>query len=244
MTNLILNAIDAMPDGGTVTIETRQAGRERVVATVSDTGIGMPDAVQQRVFEPFFTTKGERGSGLGLSVSHSIIKRHGGEITVHSEPGRGTTFTLVLPVATWATDIAPAPAHPRSRRRNARLLVVDDEPQVLGILSEMLQRVGHTVTTAASGLEALELFAPGRYDVVLTDLGMGGMNGWQLVDRLRQVDRDVGMIFVTGWGLHERDLERLRELGVGHCLLKPARASELDAAVQEALGTKSGVAAS
>jgi two-component system cell cycle sensor histidine kinase/response regulator CckA len=238
ITNLILNAIDAMPEGGTLTIETRQESEDRVVVTVRDTGVGMPDAVRQRVFEPFFTTKGQRGSGLGLSVSHSIITRHGGHISVDSEPGRGTTFTLVLPVATWATDAAPAPALPRSRR-NARLLVVDDEPQVLSILSEMLERVGHTVTRATSGLEALELFAPGRYDVVLTDLGMGGMNGWQLVDRLRQIDRDVAMIFVTGWGLHEKELGRLRELGVGHCLLKPARASELDAAVQEALATRS-----
>jgi PAS domain S-box-containing protein len=240
ITNLILNAIDAMPHGGTLTIETRQDGQERVVVAVSDTGAGMPEAVRQRVFEPFFTTKGQRGSGLGLSVSHSIVTRHGGQITVASEPGRGTTFTLVLPVATWATDSTPAPAAARGRR-NARLLVVDDEPQVLGILSEMLQRVGHTVTMATSGLEALELFAPGRYDVVLTDLGMGGMNGWQLVDRLRQVDKDVGMIFVTGWGLHEKELERLRDLGVGHCLLKPARASELDAAVQDALRVRSTV---
>jgi PAS domain S-box-containing protein len=238
ITNLILNAIDAMPEGGMLTIETRQDGQERVVVAVSDTGVGMPEAVRQRVFEPFFTTKGQRGSGLGLSVSHSIVTRHGGEITVESEPGHGTTFTLVLPVAAWATDTAPAPADPRSRR-DARLLVVDDEPQVLGILSEMLQRVGHTVTMATSGLEALELFAPGRYDVVLTDLGMGGMNGWQLVGRLRQIDKEVGMIFVTGWGLHEKELERLRELGVGHCLLKPARASELDAAVQEALAARS-----
>jgi len=243
ITNLILNAIDAMPEGGTLTIETRPDSQERVVLVVSDTGVGMPEPVRQRVFEPFFTTKGQRGSGLGLSVSHSIITRHGGQITVESEPGRGTAFTLVLPVATWAMDTAPALVHPRSRQ-DARLLVVDDEPQVLGILSEMLQRVGHTVTTATSGLEALELFAPGRYDVVLTDLGMGGMNGWQLVDRLRHIDRDVGMIFVTGWGLHEKELERLRELGVGHCLLKPARASELDAAVQESLAARSTTSSS
>jgi PAS domain S-box-containing protein len=234
VTNLILNAIDAMPNGGSLTITTRQEGVDRVILTVSDTGIGMPDSVRQRIFEPFFTTKGQRGSGLGLSVSHSIVKRHGGEIRVESEPGRGTTFRLSFPASTWPTEGAAPPARPQARR-DARVLVVDDEPQVLSILTEMLKRGGHTVTTAGSGEEALGVFAPGRFDVVLTDIGMSGTNGWRLAERIRQLDAEVGVLFVTGWGLHETERGQLRRLRVRSCLFKPVRAADLDAAVQDAL---------
>jgi PAS domain S-box-containing protein len=236
MTNLILNAIDAMPDGGVLSITTKQDGVERVVVTVGDTGVGMPSSVCSRIFEPFFTTTGQQGSGLGLSVTYSIVSRHGGEIRVESEVGRGTTFTLTFPASTWGSEPVAASAALR-RRRPARVLVVDNEPQVLGILSEMLQRTGHEVTTAASGEEALEVFAPGRYDIVLTDIGMGGINGWQLAERIRQLDAEVGILFVTGWGLHETEREQLRRLGVHSCLFKPIRAGDLDTAIQDALAT-------
>jgi PAS domain S-box-containing protein len=237
ITNLILNALDAMPEGGTLSIATRQEGMDRVVVTVTDTGIGMPAAVRSRIFEPFFTTKGQRGSGLGLSVSYSIVQRHGGEIRVNSEVGRGTTFALSFPATSWGPDRPDAPALPRSRRP-ARILLVDNEPQVLSILSEMLRRVGHTVVSAESGDDALAAFAPGRYDVVLTNIGLGGMNGWQLADRIRRRDQDVGILFVTGWGLHDSEREQLRRLGVRGCLFKPVRTADLDAAVQDALPVK------
>ncbi len=234
MTNLILNAIDAMPEGGALTISTRHEGVERVVLTVSDTGIGMQEAVRRRVFEPFFTTKGQRGSGLGLSVSYSIVKRHGGEIRVESQAGRGTSFTLTFPAATWTTDEAPPPVS-AGTRRPARVLVVDDEPQVLSVLREMLERIGHQVTTAAGAAEALEAFRPGRFDVVLTDIGMDGMNGWQLAECIREQDEGVGLLFVTGWGLQDTERERLRELRVRSCLFKPVHPADLAAAVQGAL---------
>src|SRR5205807_5076011 len=116
-----------MPGGGVLTIGTHQEGAERVAITVSDTGVGMPEAVRRRVFEPFFTTKGQRGSGLGLSVSYSIVKRHGGDLRIESEPGRGTTFTLTFAVATWTAE-TNAPAAEVQNRRPARVLVVDNEP--------------------------------------------------------------------------------------------------------------------
>jgi PAS domain S-box-containing protein len=238
MTNLILNAIDAMPGGGVLTIGTHQEGLERVAITVGDTGVGMPDAVRRRVFEPFFTTKGQRGSGLGLSVSYSIIKRHGGDIRVESEPGRGTTFTLTFPAAGWPTESAST-ALPEPSRRPARILVVDDEPLVLSVLSEILKRFTYEVKPAANGAEALAAFAPGRFDVVLTDIGMDGMNGWQLAERIRALDQSVGILFVTGWGLHESERARLRELRVQACLFKPVHPADLDAAVQGALPTPS-----
>ncbi len=234
MTNLILNALDAMPHGGTLTIGTRDVGVERVAITVSDSGVGMQESVRRRVFEPFFTTKGQRGSGLGLSVSYSIVKRHGGEIRVESQAGRGTTFTLTFPAAPWAGDTGTPEAAPANRRR-ARVLVVDDEPQVLSVLSDMLERVGHEVTAVASGDEALRVFAPRRFDVVLTNIGMDSMNGWQLTERIREQDEDVSVLFVTGWGLNDSERDRLQALRVRGCLFKPVRPTDLDAAVQATL---------
>jgi PAS domain S-box-containing protein len=239
MTNLILNAIDAMPEGGTLSISSRHEAVECVAIVVADTGVGMQESVRRRVFEPFFTTKGQRGSGLGLSVSYSIVKRHGAEIRVESEAGRGTTFTLTFPAASWDADAPTAPGG-NGDRRAARVLVVDNEPQVLSVLGEMLERIGHEVTTAESGADALRVFRPGRFDVVLTDIGMDGMNGWQLTERIRSQDPSVGVLFVTGWGLHEGERERLQELRVRSCLFKPVHPADLDAAVQAALPAVNG----
>jgi PAS domain S-box-containing protein len=234
MTNLILNALDAMPDGGTLTITTRGEPRRHISLTVTDTGIGMPEPVRRRIFEPFFSTKGEAGSGLGLSMVYSIVRRHGGEIRVESEPGRGATFTLTFPVASEPVGAEPESALPRARRP-ARVLLVDDDPKVLGTLTEILRSVGHTVTAAASGAAALAAYRPGRFDVVLSNLGMAGMNGWELAERLRRVDSDVVILFITGWGLRDEEHSQLRLLKIRKCLFKPVRPGELDAAIQDAL---------
>ncbi|MBI2216021.1 MAG: response regulator [Candidatus Rokubacteria bacterium] len=233
-TNLILNALDAMPDGGTLTITTRGAPAGSVTLTVSDTGVGMSEEVRRRAFEPFFSTKGDAGSGLGLAMAYSIAKRHGGEIRVESEPGRGATFTLTFPVVTEGTHRTNRRT-PVAPRRHARVLVVDDDTQVLAILTELTQSVGHAVTSAASGAAALELFEPGRFDVVLTNVGMAGMNGWELAHRLRARDRDVAILFITGWGLREEDRGRLTALGIHRCLFKPVGPAELDVAIQAAV---------
>src|SRR3989475_2968384 len=127
MTNLILNALDAMPDGGTLTVTTRGEPGRQITLMVTDTGVGMPEPVRRRIFEPFFSTKGEAGSGLGLSMVYSIVRRHGGEIRVESEPGRGATFTLTFPVASEPVGAEPETVLPRARRP-ARVLLVDDDP--------------------------------------------------------------------------------------------------------------------
>jgi len=234
MTNLILNALDAMPDGGTLTITTRGEPRQQITLTVADTGIGMPEPVRRRIFEPFFSTKGEGGSGLGLSMVYSIVRRHGGEIRVESEPGRGATFTLTFPVASEPVGAEPEAALPRARRP-ARVLLVDDDPKVLGTLTEILRSVGHTVTAAASGAAGVAAYGPGRFDVVLSNLGMAGMNGWELAERLRRVDSEVVILFITGWGLRDEEHGRLKMLKIRKCLFKPVRPGELDAAIQDAL---------
>jgi CheY-like chemotaxis protein len=159
--------------------------------------------------------------------------RHGGEIRVESEPARGTTFTLTFPVAAHPAVTEPPPAPDRPRQQ-ARVLVLDDDPQVLATLAELLKTLGHQVTAVATGPAALEAHRAGRFDVVLTNLGMAGMNGWEVAERLRAVDHHVPIVFVTGWGLREDDYARLDALKVQRCLSKPVRPSELDAAIQAA----------
>jgi CheY-like chemotaxis protein/anti-sigma regulatory factor (Ser/Thr protein kinase) len=233
MTNLILNALDAMPDGGTLTIRTRDT-QDGVVITLVDTGIGMPESVRRRIFEPFFSTKGEKGSGLGLSMAYTIVQRHGGDIRVDTEPGRGTTFTLTLPKAPETKDAEAQPARTPARRA-AHVLLIDDDPQVLSALVALLEVSGHSVSAAVSGAAALKIYAPGRYDLVLANVGMAGMNGWEFAERLRAVDMTVPVLFITGWGLREADHARMLTLKIQRCLFKPIRPEELDAAIQSAL---------
>jgi PAS domain S-box-containing protein len=238
LTNLILNAMDAMPQGGTLTLATKHTPGRDVRVTVADTGIGMSESIRQRIFEPFFSTKGDAGSGLGLSMTYSIVRRHGGDIRVDTSPGHGTTFTLIFPVGTESvTPVTPAtPTQPTGTRRLARILVVDDDSQVLSSITEMLRGVGHTVSPASTGRSAIAEYQPGRFDMVITNIGMAGMNGWEVAERLRAIDTRVPLLFITGWGLREEDHARLGALGIKRCLFKPLGPTDLDAAVQEALG--------
>ncbi|HET8577960.1 MAG TPA: response regulator [Methylomirabilota bacterium] len=234
VTNLVLNAIDAMPEGGTLRIRTHPVGQRHVVLTVADTGIGMTEAIRKRIFDPFFTTKGEQGTGLGLSVSYSIVKRHGGEMHVETRPAGGATFSITLPVG--VTSVPEPPQGPESAGdRKGRILLVDNDPQVMTILGEMLNDAGHHVLPVASGAEAIRVFVPGGFDLVMTNIGMAGMNGWEVAERIRARDAKVPLIFVTGWGLHEEDQARCRGLGITSLLFKPVRPPELHRAVQSAL---------
>jgi len=233
MTNLILNAMDAMPDGGALTIRTRDTSGG-VVITVADTGIGMPEPVRRRIFEPFFSTKGEKGSGLGLSMAYTIVQRHGGDIRVDSEPGKGATFSLSLPEAPTTKD-SETPAARSGKRQAAHVLLIDDDPQVLSALVGLLEGSGHSVSAAVSGGAALKIYAPGRYDVVLANVGMAGMNGWEFAEQLRARDAAVPMLFITGWGLREEDRARMTALRIQRCLFKPIRPEDLDAAIQSVL---------
>jgi PAS domain S-box-containing protein len=237
VTNLILNALDAMPQGGAVTISTGTLDDATVRLTVSDTGVGMTEDVCRRIFEPFFSTKGDAGSGLGLSMTYSIVKRHGGDVRVESEPGRGTTFTLMFPVAAENREQAGRRTVAGSGKR-VRLLIVDDDPQVLTTLTELAESVGHTVASAATGAMALEMYEPGRFDVVLTNVGMAGMNGWEVAQRVRAKDREVAILFITGWGLREEDRARLTALGIQRCLFKPVGPADLDAAIQAVVSAR------
>ena len=196
--NLIFNAVDAMPQGGTITIRTRSRDGSAELE-VSDTGTGMTEEVRGRCLEPFFSTKGEHGTGLGLAMVYGIIERHHGRIDIDSEPGRGTTVTLRLPVEAEPevkdkTQEAVAPS------RRCRILVVDDEPLMCEVLTEYLTRDGHTVETAANGREGLEKFHRDWFDVVITDRGMPEMSGDQMAASIKRTAPTKPVILLTGFG--------------------------------------------
>jgi PAS domain S-box-containing protein len=237
LTNLVLNAIDAMPKGGTLRIRTRLGDHRHAVITVADTGMGMSDDVRKKVFDPFFTTKGEEGTGLGLSVSHSIVERHGGDLKVDSRPGEGTTFTITLPIGMNPTSEA-AQSGESGAERTGRILLVDNDPQVLMILGEMLKDGGHHVLPVPSGPEALRVFVPSGFDLVITNVGMPEMSGWDVAEQIRARDPNVPVIFITGWGLQEEDQARCRRLGITALLFKPVPPPELLRKVQVALAAR------
>jgi len=196
--NLVLNALDAMPDGGCLTVRT-WVEDGWVYGSVGDTGTGMSADTRQRALEPFFTTKGPKGVGLGLSVSLGVVQRHRGEMDIASTEGRGTVVTLRIPRpgVTPPPDtvpLAPSPVAP------LRILVVDDEPSVLDALADSLAEDGHTVLKAGGPREALTLLDDGeRVDVVITDLGMPGMTGWELARALRTRQPDLPVGLISGW---------------------------------------------
>ena len=199
--NLIFNAADALPQGGTITLRTRSAGRGAVAFEVADTGVGMIADVQRRCLEPFFTTKNEPGAGLGLSVAYGIVQRHDGNLDIVSEPGGGTTVAVRLPVARAADRPPDASAGAAGERpdRPLRVLLVEDDPQVRDLVGEYLRRDEHEVAMAVSGREGLELFGASRFDLVVTDLALEEMNGEQLAAEIKARAADCPVILLTGF---------------------------------------------
>jgi CheY-like chemotaxis protein len=159
----------------------------------------MPAEVRAKLFEPFFTTKGVKGTGLGLAVVYGIVERHRGTIAVASTPGQGTTFTLTFRRASETCPIAAAPAEAAPVAPALRLLVVDDEPLVRQTLVTLLQAVGHTVDEAPDGPTALARLQETPADVVLTDLGMPGMSGWELAGAIKRQYPHLPVLLLTGW---------------------------------------------
>lgn len=199
LTNLIFNAVDAMPEGGRISLETSVDGDDAIVR-VRDTGTGMTESVRQRCLEPFFSTKGERGTGLGLSMVYGIVERHRGKLEIESTAGQGTTFIIRLRRAEISeAPAAAAPPGPRSKS-SLNVLVVDDEPRILEVVSAYLRFDGHSVSTAASGREALEKFRRNQFDLVLLDRVMPEMSGDQTARFIKQLKQDIPVIMLTGFG--------------------------------------------
>jgi two-component system, cell cycle sensor histidine kinase and response regulator CckA len=195
--NMIVNAVDAMPRGGRLLITCRRED-DRLQVHFADNGVGMHEDVKQKIFEPFFSTKGAHGTGLGLSVSYSIIERHSGSISVVSEPGSGTDFMIDLPAI--PSESASESLVMANEPRSLKILVVDDEKPVRETLAEMLVAVRHRVELAGSGHEAVEKLRAGGFDLVFTDLAMPEMDGWETARLIRKGWPNVRIVLVTGYG--------------------------------------------
>ena len=243
LTNLIFNSVDAMPEGGVITLRTGMldAGTpyQRVHLDVTDNGIGMDDVTRQRCLEPFFTTKGERGTGLGLPMVYGIVQRHGAEIEIQSTPGAGTTMRLIFApsmpaVAVAASVVAAEPLEPRAR---LRILLVDDDPIVLQSMSAGLEMDGHTVSTASGGMEGIERFEEARatsepFDIVITDLGMPYVDGSQVARAVKGASAATPVLMLTGWG-HRLVSDAGIPAHVDRMLSKPPKLVEIRAALAQ-----------
>ncbi|PYN84659.1 MAG: hypothetical protein DMD89_38780, partial [Candidatus Rokuibacteriota bacterium] len=198
LTNIVFNALDAMPEGGRVTLSTDVEGTH-VLCRVSDTGIGMAEDVRQRIFDPFFTTKGERGTGLGLSVVYGIVTRHNAELDVQSQLGQGTTFIIKFPPP-GETVVEPVARPVGKSSRKGRILVIDDEREVGDVLKDALTRDGHQVVYCTDGESGIACVEKEAFDLVITDLGMPGISGWEVARIVKQVRPGTPVAMVTGWG--------------------------------------------
>lgn len=196
--NLIVNAVDAMPEGGKLTVRSIRSG-DLLRLQFADTGTGMPEDVRQKIFDPFFSTKGAHGTGLGLSVSYSIIERHEGSISVTSELNGGTVFTIDLPAAELQSESMAADPED-AEIPSLSILVIDDEPAVRETLAEMLEVMGHRVRLAESGQQALQTLAVSSCDLVFTDLAMPEMDGWETARAIRKHWTNMKIVLVTGYG--------------------------------------------
>ena len=241
LTNLLLNAVDAMPDGGTITLRTRQVTRDHhVIVEVQDTGIGMSETTRSRCLEPFFTTKGERGTGLGLPSVFGMVQRHGGDFEIDSELGRGTTMRMIFPrapsgAAASEQQFVPPP-------RPLRLLLIDDDPLLLRSLRDALELDEHEVVTADGGQAGIDAFAHAvksgpPFDAVITDLGMPYVDGRKVAARVRQLSGQIPIIMLTGWGHRLIDTADQPE-HVDRVLSKPPKMAEIRGALTALVGPR------
>jgi CheY-like chemotaxis protein len=244
LVNLVLNSIDAMPEGGTLTLQTGISdagvtGSGRVYIEVIDSGIGMDEETRRRCLEPFFTTKGDRGSGLGLAMVYGIAQRHDMEIDITSSRGAGTTFRLTFPARPAHVSHAEVPAAEK-RARRSRLLLIDDDPVLLASLRDMLVHEGHEVEIAGGGKQGVDAFLSGLetgrpFTAVITDLGMPHLDGRAVAAAISKAAPGTPVVLLTGWG------QRLSAAGesppdVMAVLDKPPKLAELRRTLADCIG--------
>ncbi len=240
--NLLWNAVDAIPRGGEIALRTwSEAGQ--VFLEVSDTGVGIRKQDLSKVFQPFWTTKGLLGTGLGLASSYGIVSHHGGKISVKSVEGRGTTFRLELPLAERIFERAKRPKQLDVADLTCNILVVDDLEPLLRMLEGGLLKRGHRVFAASSGQEALEIFQTKEIDIVLCDLAMPEMNGWEVGKAVKKICEERGtdktpFVLVTGWGGQREEREEMDAGGVDGVLEKPVDIGKLTEVIQELVGPR------
>jgi signal transduction histidine kinase/ActR/RegA family two-component response regulator len=239
LTNLVFNAVDAMPEGGTLTLRTRAAtagGLSTVQIEVSDSGTGMDGETRRRCIEPFFTTKGQRGTGLGLASVYGMLQRHDARLEIDSAPGLGTTMRMIFPAAADIAESTGSFTLPRPTRK-LRILVIDDDPILIRSVSDVLEAEGHAVESAAGGQAGIDAFGAalghGRpFSLVITDLGMPRVDGRKVAAAIKGLSPLTPLILLTGWGqrlLDEKDIPP----NVDRVLSKPPRLAQLRAALAQ-----------
>jgi signal transduction histidine kinase/CheY-like chemotaxis protein len=231
LTNLIFNAVDALPDGGRLTIRTRATASGNVDVEVSDTGVGMDESARRRCLEPFFTTKGERGTGLGLAMVYGMVQRHSAEIDIVSALGQGTTAKLRFSAAARATEAAPPAKIESPALGSLRLLLVDDDPVLLQSLRDSLEGDGHFVTVANGGQQGIGLFRAAHaanqpFSAVISDLGMPYIDGRQVASAVKSLSMSTPVLLLTGWGRRMVDEDEVPR-DVDGVLAKPPKLREL-----------------
>ena len=222
-TNLIFNAVDAMPEGGVLTIRAEKKA-DKIVIEFEDTGIGMTDDTIERIYDPFFSTKGVKGTGLGMSEVYGVIKRHRGAIETKSKVGKGSTVIISMPSV--KKGVSAEETGDILDRFESKILIIDDEEYILDMLEELLENQGHKVTTSSSTDNGLKLFKNSNFDIVITDLGMPDMSGWEVAERIKKMNRAVSVILLTGWALN-LEAEKIKENGVDFTLQKPFSENDL-----------------
>ncbi len=226
LVNIIINAIEAMPNGGTLKVGIYNVNNEKVAIYISDTGIGMDSETMAKIFDPFFTTKGEYGTGLGLSITYEIIRSHNGEIFVESELGKGTKFTIILPATKEKVSEKVQKSTLTENASKLTVLVVDDDESVLYLLKDIFLSLGYKILSAENGKKALEYIQRENFDLLVTDLALPDINGWTLSKVAKQKNDKIPVIILTGWGIDVSEEEAKRR-GADYIITKPFDLDEL-----------------
>lgn len=251
--NLCVNARDAMPTGGILTIETYNKdvlegelpfpwaipGRYAVIK-VTDTGTGMDEEVKKHIFEPFFTTKGiGKGTGMGLAMVYGVVKNHNGFITVDSEPGKGSIFTIYLPASEIKTEEKMEEIR-TPVTGTGTILIVDDEEAIRNLLSDSLSGLGYNTIVASNGREAINFYLSNKdkIDLVILDLIMPFMGGEETLIRLREINPNVKLLIATGYGVSETLKDKLRDKGINGFINKPFNIAEISEMIKTVLSTR------
>jgi CheY-like chemotaxis protein len=237
LTNLIMNAVDALPNGGVITVRTRMGSRgpskgapTHLMLEIGDTGMGMDEETRRRCLEPFYSTKGKRGTGLGLAMVFGVMERHGGQIDIQSELSKGTVIRLIFPIRTL-NGTEPLPSRTAEATGPLHILCIDDEPLLRELLREILERDGHKVMVADGGQSGVEEFraaarGPQPFDIVLTDLGMPYFDGRQVAKTIKTEFPGTPVIMLTGWGSFMKEDGDMPDQ-INGILSKPPRSNEL-----------------
>jgi PAS domain S-box-containing protein len=234
--NIINNSVDAMPDGGTIGFSATTDAEESVILSISDEGMGIEDEIKDKIFDPFFTTKGVKRSGLGMSVSYSIITRYGGVISIDSRYGKGTTVHIRMPL--YSKEIMKRDTDKESiSDQKAKILIIEDEEVILDMMKIILEGKGHKVFISKDANVGLEMYENNQYDVVLCDLAMPKVNGWKVANFIKNLDAirkatKTPVILITGYELDTESIDYKKE-GIDFVLQKPIEFKELERIISD-----------